>query len=148
MVSTENKSAWVAWGVNLEAPAIERAQAHGLPLVVSPERARSKYAVDAAVLCDIKTRHTPFMRSLELYGIPTRRCVTLNVDDAERYQPMTLILFDVRYADLGVRGQWIAFLDELVARKPAVHTYLRRKDDPINKQTAYVLDLAWMKRIP
>jgi hypothetical protein len=147
MINPEDKSAWVEWGVDQEGQAIDRAAMRGLPIIVNPARARDRYAIDAAVLCDIKTRRTPFRRSLELYGIPPKHCVTLNVEDLERYPDRALILFDVHYEELGVHGQWIAFADDLERSHKGVHQYERRVNDTINKQSSYVLDLRGMKRI-
>lgn len=146
MIDTEDKGAWVRWGVAEEGTALLKAVGRGVPLIRNPDRREDKYAIDAALLTDIKVRRTPFLRSYKLYGIPTRRCVTLNVADVERYPKHTLLLFDVLYESISVAGQWLAFCSDLVARDPAIHTYNRRVGDEVNKASSYVLDLEWMKR--
>lgn len=52
-----------------------------------------------------KRQSTPFRLAYEKFGITPNKCVTINVKNLERYKDLNcLIVFNVDYSDLGVKG--------------------------------------------
>ena len=153
----ENKSAWVELGSRYEKEFIKLLRHHGVDAAINPVKTTDPYAPDLLVngrVAELKTRRTPFFKSLEQHGISPDTATTINRKDIERYiktNPGMVVFFWVYWPKqerYGVEvneccGVWFARMDKLkkICDSAPVKTYENRSGEDGNKVTSYVIDL-------
>ena len=165
MINTEDKLAWCEEGACIEELFVFLF-GHTLNLKINQAKTDDKYAPDlmhrkSGVVCELKSRRTPFFTAFMKYKLPIQHAVTINRKDIVRYQelyPGLPIYFWVRWDQLKydnievepMHGVWGIRLEKLVelCTDDVLHEYGRRINDTSgNAKDSYVVSLQEMKQL-
>lgn len=152
-IDNQDKSKWCYVGQLAEADFLASRGVAGWALAFNPAKEKDPYTHDYLGVCpvDIKTITTPWRKSLQLFGIPSERAISINEKDFTRYSrlyPNIIILCNVEFA-----GElYLLTLDrarKLIKQgKAKRHEYKDRKDDTKgNAKVSYVFDTSDLDRV-
>lgn len=156
-IDNEDKGAWCEKGMDAEKLFVGQVFGSGCAVFMNPAKAEDVYTHDLYMQTpsDLKTVRTPFRMAEDLYGIPSRFAVTLNVKDVERYgkkYPNLRVIFDIKFSEFGVKTVRVASMHEILrlirGGKARVHPYKSRVEDQHgNAKDSYVIDYRWFEEI-
>ena len=146
-MNNEDKQSWCHAGQLAEGDFLVSHTIKGWGLAFNPEKQTNKYVHDfiGLIPVDLKSIRQPWIKSQELFNIPSERAISINEKDFVRYAqeyPNILILCHVEWLD----RCFILTLDrarKLIKEKRAIrHEYLNRKDDTSgNAKVSYIFDV-------
>jgi hypothetical protein len=130
-----------------------------LRLIMNPAKEVDRYAPDLfsikmGTVADLKVQKEPY-RTSERYGVPTERCVTLNVYDLTRYSVYYggefPIYFWLDHPENANNGVYVAtcreIMDSITFKRRKVHGYITRDGSDGNKTHSWVLDVSDFGRL-
>lgn len=131
-----------------------------LRLTMNPSKEEDRFAPDLfsiklGCLADLKVQREPY-RTSERYGVPTERCVTLNVYDLTKYAVHYgggfPIYFWLDHPDNPVsNGVYEAtcreIMDSITFKRRKVHGYMTRDGEDGNKTHSWVLDVIDFRKV-
>ena len=152
-MQNEDKSFWCKAGLEAEKDFVASNKIKGWGVSFNPSKQDSPYAHDYIGVCpmDIKTIHTKWIKSWQLFGIPPDRAISINKKDFQRYAklyPNILILCHVTWQ----QSIYLLSIDrarKLIAQGRAkLHTYKNRVDDVKgNAKDSYIFDTDDLDRL-
>ncbi len=156
---TEDKKKWIKYGEEKEREFIKKiAPKINLDVRMNPKKRKDPTSIDMIIngrLADLKYKNEPFYLSEKLYDIKPKYCITFDTIDYRRY---------CNYSDLDVifwvdwnkktnygvtvdevKGVWKMKFEKIKENIEndyySKHEYKKRKNDPINSKSSYLLDL-------
>jgi len=131
-----------------------------LRLIMNPAKEEDRFAPDLfsiklGSLADLKSQREPY-RTSERYGVPTERCVTLNVYDLTRYSVLYggsfPIYFWMDHPDNRLyNGVYEAtcreIMDSITFKRRKIHGYMTRDGEDGNKTHSWVLDVIDFRKV-
>ena len=156
---TEDKKKWIKYGEEKEREFINKiAPKLDMDARINPKKKNEPTTIDMIVdgrLTDLKYKNEPFYLSKKIYGIEPENCITFDTIDYRRYchYDNLDVIFWVDWnkkRNYGVTVQEVKGVWKMNFEKIKInienkcypkHKYKKRKNDPINSQSSYLLDL-------
>ena len=146
-MDNEDKNAWCEAGLLAEGDFLASASIRGWGLSWNPAKSSDKYSHDFLGICpvDLKTAQTPWIKSMEKFGIHPDRAISINEKDFKRYSrlyPNIIILIDVRWSGRMYTLTLPRARRLIKAGKAKRHEYQQRKNDTQgNAKVSYIFDV-------
>ena len=155
MHNTEDKAYWVQRGRDLEDLFHETVHIEGCGVSYPTAKIDDPYGHDFLLTrpMDLKVQAEPFRKAEELFNIPPRYAISINLKDLQRYTKMypnivfvVVVLFE---GEMEIRQMTLQRARELVANDSAKrHEYRYRKGDQSgNAKVSYIFDLRHLDEI-